>query len=103
MRRQRVAEQDHYAVLEVPPDADGEAIQAAYRARSKQHHPDTGLPGASAEKMQAINEAYRVLSDTQLRQQYDAQHRGERSARVRRTPRGAGDRTLEITPDLVMS
>ncbi len=93
-------EPDYYAILQVSPDATPEAIQSAYRALSKQYHPDTGHPDASAGKMQALNEAYRVLSDGRLRQAYDKKHRRHRPAHARRAPLRAGDRALELAPDL---
>ncbi len=45
---------DYYEVLQVPPDASDETIRSAYRALAKQHHPDTGLPNASAGVMKRI-------------------------------------------------
>ncbi len=67
-------EKDFYAVLGVHPHAEDIVIKAAYRAMSKQYHPDKGL--GSTRHMQAINEAYQVLSDPQLRSAYDASWAG---------------------------
>lgn len=57
-------------------DADERQIKAAYRKASKQHHPDKaakqGISKEQAEKkMAAINEAYEVLSDPELRARFD--------------------------------
>lgn len=67
---------DYYKVLGVANDADERQIKAAYRKLTKVHHPDKaakqGLTKEEAEKkMQAINEAYEVLSDPELRARFD--------------------------------
>lgn len=62
-----------YDRLSVSPAAPAEVIRAAYRVLSQRHHPDrNGGDAASARTMQAINEAYAVLSDPQRRRAYDA-------------------------------
>ncbi|KAM0322392.1 hypothetical protein ACHAQA_009459 [Verticillium albo-atrum] len=67
---------DYYKVLDVAHDADDRQIKFAYRKLSKLHHPDKahkqGLTKEAAEKkMAAINEAYEVLSDPELRERFD--------------------------------
>lgn len=67
---------DYYKILGVAGDADERQIKAAYRKASKQHHPDKaakqGVSKEEAEKkMAAINEAYEVLSDPELRARFD--------------------------------
>jgi DnaJ-class molecular chaperone len=59
---------DHYSTLGVSKTATPDEIKKAYRKLASQHHPDKG--GDTA-KFQTIEEAYRVLSDPQQRQQYD--------------------------------
>lgn len=59
---------DYYKVLGVPRDADERAVRKAFRKAAKENHPDIG---GSEEKMAALNEAYEVLSDSELRQRYD--------------------------------
>lgn len=61
-----------YDRLTVSRDAPLEVIRAAYRVLSQRHHPDRN-PGdpSAAEAMQAINDAYAVLSDAQRRRAYD--------------------------------
>ncbi|KAB5518769.1 hypothetical protein GE09DRAFT_1066079 [Coniochaeta sp. 2T2.1] len=73
---QRSKTKDYYKVLGVPSDADERQIKAAYRKLTKIHHPDKaakqGLTKEEAEKkMQAINEAYEVLSNPELRARFD--------------------------------
>jgi curved DNA-binding protein CbpA len=63
---------NYYKLLQVDPSADPEVIAAAYKRLALKNHPDTN--GASAEakaRMQAINEAYEVLSDPVRRADYD--------------------------------
>lgn len=72
----RSKQKDYYKVLGVGRDADDRTIKRAYRQLTKQHHPDKaaaqGVTKEEAEKkMAAINEAYEVLSDTELRTRYD--------------------------------
>ncbi|KAJ5594548.1 uncharacterized protein N7459_000756 [Penicillium hispanicum] len=72
----RSKQKDYYKVLGVSRDADDRTIKRAYRQLTKQHHPDKaasqGVPKEEAEKkMASINEAYEVLSDSELRTRYD--------------------------------
>ena len=62
----------HYNTLKVTADAPTEVVRAAYRVLAQKYHPDRN-PGdhAAAAKMALVNEAYRVLSDADLRQKYD--------------------------------
>src|SRR3954468_3358762 len=72
-----VPSDDLYARLEVPLDATYEAIEIAWRALLKQHHPD--IAGATAlETAKRINVAHDWLSDPDLRSHYDPE-RGPRS------------------------
>ncbi|NKB90045.1 MAG: DnaJ domain-containing protein [Acidobacteria bacterium] len=65
---------DHYATLGVPPTATDDDIDTAYRHLSRRYHPDInpGDPHAAAvyERLEA---AYRVLSDPERRERYDAE------------------------------
>lgn len=72
----RSKEKDYYKVLGVPHDADEVQIKAAYRKMTRQYHPDKavrlGVTKEEAEKkMAAINEAYEVLSDPELKARFD--------------------------------
>jgi hypothetical protein len=62
---------DYYADLQVAPQADAGVITAAYRYLARQCHPDVA-GAAGVRKMQALNEAYEVLSDPMRRRRYDA-------------------------------
>ncbi|KAG8898217.1 hypothetical protein FRB99_007594, partial [Tulasnella sp. 403] len=61
-------QKDYYKVLGVARDADGRAIKKAYRQKARDAHPDKG---GSEAKMAAINEAYEVLSNAELRARFD--------------------------------
>jgi DnaJ family protein C protein 3 len=72
----RSKQKDYYKVLGVDRDADDRDIKKAYRSLTKTYHPDKaasqGIPKEDAEKkMAAINEAYEVLSDPELRERFD--------------------------------
>lgn len=92
----------HYERLGVPRDATPEEIRRAYRRAARDAHPDRHGE-ASAERMSAVNEAWRVLGDETLRRHYDASLRSSPVADGRATdgrdtggsaqaPRGAADR-----------
>lgn len=74
LRQQKA--KDYYKVLEVSRDADTSQIKSAYRRMVKAHHPDKahmrGIKKEDAEKkMAAINEAYEVLSNPELKARFD--------------------------------
>jgi DnaJ homolog subfamily C member 3 len=67
---------DYYKILGVDRNADERQIKKAYRSATKVYHPDKahaqGISKEDAEKkMAAINEAYEVLSDPELKQRFD--------------------------------
>jgi len=67
---------DYYKVLGVPRDSDELQIKAGYRKMTRANHPDKahklGISKEDAQrKMAAINEAYEVLSDPELKARYD--------------------------------
>jgi len=62
-------QKDYYKVLGVSRDADAKTIKKAFRRGAKTAHPDKG---GSEAKMAALNEAYEVLSNPELRARVDA-------------------------------
>ena len=67
---------NYYEILEVNKKASQEIIDKAYRVLVKKYHPDlyTGTKKQYAEsKIKEINEAYNVLSDHFLKEQYDSE------------------------------
>ncbi|KAK5082113.1 hypothetical protein LTR05_007256 [Lithohypha guttulata] len=72
----RSKSKDYYKALGVSRDADEATIKKAYRKATKEFHPDKAMAkGVSKEdaekKMAAINEAYEVLSDPELKARFD--------------------------------
>lgn len=67
---------NYYEILEVNKKASKEVIEKAYKVLAKKYHPDrhTGVKKEFAnKKIKEINEAYEVLSDEFLKEQYDAE------------------------------
>eukprot|EP00929_Paragymnodinium_shiwhaense_P017712 TRINITY_DN12735_c0_g1_i2.p1 TRINITY_DN12735_c0_g1~~TRINITY_DN12735_c0_g1_i2.p1 ORF type:complete len:354 (+),score=120.64 TRINITY_DN12735_c0_g1_i2:96-1157(+) len=65
---------DYYAILEVPRDADQDAIKKAYRKQALKWHPDkhpAEKRQVAEEKFKEVAEAYDVLSDPQKKTIYD--------------------------------
>jgi curved DNA-binding protein CbpA len=62
---------DYYATLRIPQGADASSIKKAFRTLAMEYHPDKR--GENAENdhyFREIKEAYGVLSDPQLREEY---------------------------------
>jgi DnaJ domain len=76
--RQLLPDDDLYARLEVPADASPEAIEIAWRALLRRHHPDVAGPAGLAQAT-AINVAHDWLSDAALRERYDRERGIRRS------------------------
>ncbi len=73
-----VPEDDLYARLEVSVDASPEAIELAWRALLKRHHPDVAgtREREALERAKRINVAHDWLSDPALRTRYDRERLG---------------------------
>ncbi len=84
---------DLYARLELPVDASYEAVEVAWRALLKRHHPDIAGPAANT-LAKRINVAHDWLADPELRARYDRERHPQpaRSGSVRsgRPVRGGG-------------
>lgn len=79
-----VPDDDPYARLELAPDASPEAIELAWRALLKLHHPDVAGDSAEAlERAKRINVAHDWLSDPDLRVRYDRERAGLPAAGTR--------------------
>ncbi len=59
---------DYYEILKVQPYSDPEEIKSSYRKLVKEYHPDVG---GDLTVMAYINEAYSVLHNPILKQEYD--------------------------------
>ena len=67
---------DYYKVLGISRDAESREIKKAYKKLSKIYHPDKASaenikPEEAQKKMAAVNEAYEVLSDPDLKERFD--------------------------------
>lgn len=64
---------DYYKILQVDRNAAQDVITVAYRSLARKYHPDLNLNNSDEanEKMKAINEAYRILSDVESRRKYN--------------------------------
>ena len=69
---------DPYIVLGVPRQASAAEIARAYRRAARASHPDSGVAG-SAERFQAVSDAYDQLRDPRRRAMYDRSHSLARS------------------------
>lgn len=62
--------QDHYALLGLAPKCSSAALQAAYTKAAQKYHPNNPDTGDQT-KFDAVNLAFEVLSDPQLRKEFD--------------------------------
>jgi molecular chaperone DnaJ len=62
---------DYYDVLGVPKTADENEIKRSFRRLAQRHHPDVDTSPDADQRFKELNEAYRVLSDSQRRAAYD--------------------------------
>ena len=64
---------NYYKILDLETShVSIEEIKQAYRQAAKKYHPDLNVGDTLAEeKIKDINEAYKILSDGFLREQYD--------------------------------
>jgi hypothetical protein len=71
-------EVDYYEILQVHPRASPEMIKRAYRTLmgEMRGHPDLG---GDVERAKLINEAHKVLGDSELRRAYDIARNGRAS------------------------
>jgi DnaJ-class molecular chaperone len=80
---------NYYLILGIAADASREEIQAAFRRRAWELHPDRS--GLERGPFQDVQEAYSVLSEPERRRRYDREHPS--SAR-RRPPAGPAPEPL---------
>lgn len=91
-------QKDYYATLGVAPTAEDLVIKAAYRALMQRYHPDraSSSDGDTTEKVAEINEAYRILSDQETRNEYDDLRRSAKQSA--RDAFGAADKEQANNP-----
>lgn len=64
---------DYYEFMQISPKAEHETIQRVYRILAARCHPDNPKTG-DMERFLRLGEAYRVLSDPETRDLYDAEY-----------------------------
>ena len=64
---------DYYEILQVSPNCDATALEAAYRHYAKMYHPDH-IETADVTKFNDVISAYRMLREPEQRAKYDALH-----------------------------
>ena len=66
--------EDHYTILDVPPTASRQEIEAAWRRAVKMWHPDRNSSIEAKVRLQAINTARGTLVDDLARRRYDREN-----------------------------
>lgn len=90
---------NYYEILEVNPKASKEVMEKAYKVLVKKYHPDLyeGQERIYAEqKLRDINEAYKILTDDFLREQYNLELEKEMQYNI-----DYGQRENEVEQDSV--
>ena len=79
---------NYYEVLQVNENASIEVIEKAYKVLVKRYHPDLQKSEKNKntyeQKLKQINEAYHVLSNEFLREQYDVEFKREKEELLRK-------------------
>jgi curved DNA-binding protein len=71
---------DFYEVLEISPNAQPDTVARVYRLLAQRYHPDNKETG-DAERFTLILQAYKVLSDPELRAQFDVHHQQQKAVK----------------------
>ena len=78
---------NYYEILQVNENASIEIIEKAYKVLVKKYHPDLQKDAQKKEltekRLQDINEAYDVLSDAFLKEQYDIELKKEKEEKLK--------------------
>ncbi|CAL5219295.1 g1101 [Coccomyxa viridis] len=76
----RATQEDYYAVLGVPRNADLKQIKQAFKKKALKLHPDVNKAPDAKDKFMECKRAYQALSDTKQRSRYDREQSGGGSA-----------------------
>ena len=79
---------NYYEILQVNENASTEIIEKAYKVLVKKYHPDLQkdikVKEATSKKLKEINEAYEVLSNEFLKEQYDIELKKEKEEQLKK-------------------
>ncbi len=79
---------NYYEILQVNENASIEIIEKAYKVLAKKYHPDlqkdARVKGVTEKKLKEINEAYNVLSNEFLKEQYDVELKKEKEEQLKK-------------------
>lgn len=83
-----VVMKNYYEILQVNENASIEIIEKAYKVLAKKYHPDLQkdykMKEFTEQKLKQINEAYDVLSNEFLKEQYDIELQREKEERLKK-------------------
>ena len=97
-------QKSHYDVLELPPAAAADEIKKSFRALIARYHPDKvqhlgqEFQAMAADRAAELTEAYRVLSDTGRRAEYDRALNAGGAAPAAAPPPAASHQPQEPSP-----
>jgi len=89
---------NYYDILGVDPEVSQDEIQAAYKQRVKETHPDQSDHPNAAQQFMRVQEAYDVLGDSEQRAKYD-QHGVAGTKSTTGTTGGASQSTADADAD----
>ncbi len=99
MEEQEVTWKDYYAIIGVNPDADLEAIKAAYAALIQRYHFEEEDSDIIVERMKFLDEAYLCLSDPVSRASYDKVYLARRRKGPKALWKSSLSQIMLICPD----
>ena len=65
------SQEDLYVILGVPRTATSAEIQAAYKKKARELHPDVNKSPDAEDKFKSLAAAYAILKDPEQRERYD--------------------------------
>lgn len=86
---------DYYEALQVSPNVDAGTIERVFRYLAKRFHPDNPQSG-NVDQFELLVQAYRTLSDAELRAAFDLRYQRHRSAQTTLVAEGADVDDLEL-------
>ena len=90
---------DYYAMLGIGPDADSEAVKAAYAAIIERYHFEDRDSDLIVERMKLLDEAYQCLLDPKLRTGYDKVYWARRRKGPKALLKSSLSQVMLICPD----